>query len=129
MSLFSEIGGEAAVNAAVDIFYRKVLKDERINRFFEGVDMVKQAITIKALLFGAFYLYAQHERTPNPVLPVSCLHRFLIGGLFLAVQAGHLLPSHQWRSSLLPARPPLPEDGACGDRSLMLSKHRGHAPW
>jgi hemoglobin len=54
MSLFSEIGGEAAVNAAVDIFYRKVLKDERINRFFEGVDMVKQASKQKAFLTMAF---------------------------------------------------------------------------
>jgi len=26
MSLYEEIGGEGAVNAAVDIFYRKVLK-------------------------------------------------------------------------------------------------------
>ena len=41
-SLFDRIGGEAAVNAAVDIFYRKVLADDRINQFFEGVDMDKQ---------------------------------------------------------------------------------------
>ena len=54
MSLFSEIGGEGAVNAAVDIFYRKVLKDERINRFLEGVDMVKQAGKQKAFLTMAF---------------------------------------------------------------------------
>lgn len=42
-SLYERIGGEAAVNAAVDIFYRKVLADDRISRFFEGVDMEKQA--------------------------------------------------------------------------------------
>ena len=54
MSLFSEIGGEGAVNAAVDIFYRKVLKDDRINRFFEGVDMDKQAAKQKAFLTMAF---------------------------------------------------------------------------
>jgi len=40
-SLYEKIGGEGAVNAAVDIFYRKVLADDRINRFFEGVDMEK----------------------------------------------------------------------------------------
>jgi hemoglobin len=39
MSLYSEIGGDAAVSVAVDIFYRKVLQDERINRFFDDVDM------------------------------------------------------------------------------------------
>ena len=54
MSLFTEIGGEGAVNAAVDIFYRKVLRDERIKRFFEGVDMNKQAAKQKAFLTMAF---------------------------------------------------------------------------
>lgn len=54
MGLYEEIGGEPAINAAVDIFYRKVLKDERINRFFEGVDMDKQAAKQKAFLTMAF---------------------------------------------------------------------------
>ena len=49
-SLFDRIGGEAAVNAAVDVFYRKVLADDRINSFFEGVDMDKQAAKQKAFL-------------------------------------------------------------------------------
>jgi len=53
-SLFEQIGGEAAVNAAVDIFYRKVLADDRINRFFESVDMDKQASKQKAFLTMAF---------------------------------------------------------------------------
>lgn len=50
MSLFEEIGGEGAVNAAVDIFYRKVLQDDRIKHFFAGVDMEKQAAKQKAFL-------------------------------------------------------------------------------
>jgi hemoglobin len=54
MSLYSEIGGEGAVNAAVDIFYRKVLQDDRIKRFFDGVDMTKQAAKQKAFLTMAF---------------------------------------------------------------------------
>ena len=49
-SLYEKIGGEPAVNAAVDIFYRKVLSDYRINRFFDGVDMEKQAAKQKAFL-------------------------------------------------------------------------------
>lgn len=53
-SLYEKIGGEGAVNAAVDIFYRKVLADDRINRFFEGVDMEKQAAKQKAFLTYAF---------------------------------------------------------------------------
>ena len=54
MGLFEEIGGEKAVNAAVDIFYRKVLKDTRISRFFDGVDMDRQAAKQKAFLTVAF---------------------------------------------------------------------------
>jgi hemoglobin len=53
-SLFDKIGGEAAVNAAVDIFYRKVLADDRINEFFEGVDMEAQAAKQKSFLTVAF---------------------------------------------------------------------------
>jgi len=53
-ALFDRLGGEAAVNAAVDIFYRKVLADDRISRFFDGVDMDKQAAKQKAFLTMAF---------------------------------------------------------------------------
>lgn len=53
-TLFEKIGGAGAVDAAVDIFYRKVLKDNRIKHFFEGVDMDKQAAKQKAFLTMAF---------------------------------------------------------------------------
>jgi hemoglobin len=53
-TLYERIGGEPAVNAAVDIFYRKVLNDHRINRFFDDVDMEKQAAKQKAFLTMAF---------------------------------------------------------------------------
>jgi hemoglobin len=53
-SLYEQIGGEPAVNAAVDIFYRKVLQDNTVNKFFEGVDMNKQAAKQKAFLTMAF---------------------------------------------------------------------------
>ncbi len=53
-SLYEQLGGEAAVNAAVDIFYRKVLADDRISKFFEGVDMGNQAAKQKAFLTMAF---------------------------------------------------------------------------
>ena len=54
MSLFDEIGGEAAVNAAVDLFYRKVLRDARISSFFDSVDMEGQIAKQKAFLTVAF---------------------------------------------------------------------------
>ncbi|HHO51826.1 MAG TPA: group 1 truncated hemoglobin [Deltaproteobacteria bacterium] len=53
-SLFESIGGAASVDAAVDIFYRKVLSDDRINRFFDGVDMERQAAKQKAFLTMVF---------------------------------------------------------------------------
>ncbi len=53
-TLYERIGGEAAVNAAVDIFYRKVLADYRINRFFDNADMEKQAAKQKAFFTMAF---------------------------------------------------------------------------
>ena len=49
-SLYEKIGGEPAVNAAVDIFYRKVLKDDRIKHFFNDIDMEKQAAKQKAFI-------------------------------------------------------------------------------
>ncbi len=49
-SLYDRIGGDAAVDAAVDIFYRKVLADDRIKRFFDDVDMDRQAAKPKAFL-------------------------------------------------------------------------------
>ena len=53
-SLFESIGGEGAVDAAVDIFYRKVLADHRISRFFDDVDMEEQISKQKAFLTMAF---------------------------------------------------------------------------
>ena len=70
-TIYEQIGGEPAVNAAVDIFYRKVLADDRISRFFEGVDMDQQAAKQKAFLtmvFGGPHSYTgkdmrtAHER-------------------------------------------------------------------
>ena len=49
-TIYEELGGEPAVDAAVDIFYRKVLADERISRFFDDIDMDVQAAKQKAFL-------------------------------------------------------------------------------
>lgn len=53
-SLFEQLGGEAAVDAAVDSFYRKVLADDRISHFFDTVDMDRQRAKQKAFLTYAF---------------------------------------------------------------------------
>jgi len=53
-SLFEKIGGHAAVDAAVDRFYKHVLADDRIKHFFEGVDMQRQRRHQKMFLTYAF---------------------------------------------------------------------------
>jgi hemoglobin len=41
-TLYEKLGGKDAVARVVDIFYKKVLADERINSFFEHTDMETQ---------------------------------------------------------------------------------------
>lgn len=49
-SLYERLGGAPALDAAVEIFYGKVLADDRIKQFFDTVDMKKQARKQKAFL-------------------------------------------------------------------------------
>jgi hemoglobin len=53
-TLFEKIGGMNAVNAAVDIFYAKILEDETIKHFFKFTEMKAQAGKQKAFLAYAF---------------------------------------------------------------------------
>lgn len=49
-TLYQRLGGAPALDAAVDIFYRKVLTDDRISDFFDDVDMDGQRAKQKAFL-------------------------------------------------------------------------------
>lgn len=53
-TLFEQLGGQAAVDAAVDIFYQKVLADDHINHYFADVDMDAQRQKQKRFLAMAF---------------------------------------------------------------------------
>ncbi|MDQ6978890.1 MAG: group 1 truncated hemoglobin [Mariprofundaceae bacterium] len=53
-TLFEKLGGTGAVDAAVGIFYGHVLNDAYVKRFFEDVDMDRQATKQKAFLTLAF---------------------------------------------------------------------------
>ncbi len=53
-TLYDELGGKSAVDAAVKGFYDKVLADDRINGFFQGVDMDRQIRMQTAFLTFAF---------------------------------------------------------------------------
>jgi hemoglobin len=49
-SLYEQLGGEPAVSAAVDDFYRRMLTDERVAPFFDDVDMDGQIAKQKGFL-------------------------------------------------------------------------------
>lgn len=53
-SLYHRLGGRAAIEAAVELFYTKVLADKRINHFFADINMDKQRRRQKEFLSAAF---------------------------------------------------------------------------
>lgn len=53
-NLYEKLGGAAAVERAVDIFYRKMLLDDRVASYFETVDMDRQRAKQKAFLTMVF---------------------------------------------------------------------------
>jgi len=53
-TLYEKLGGAESVSTAVDVFYRKVMRDARINYFFFGVNISEQAEKQKAFLTMAF---------------------------------------------------------------------------
>lgn len=88
-SLYQQIGGDAAVDAAVDLFYRKVLSDETISHFFDDTDMEQQRAKQKsflAMVFGGPSAYSgKSMRDAHAPLVKKGLNE----GHFNAV-AGHL---------------------------------------
>lgn len=49
-TLFERLGGAPAMQTAVDLFYRRMLADERVARFFDAVDMDGQIAKQRAFL-------------------------------------------------------------------------------
>ncbi|HTT50963.1 MAG TPA: group 1 truncated hemoglobin [Streptosporangiaceae bacterium] len=50
ISLYDRLGGAGAVRAATEIFYRKVLSDPLLERYFDDVDMDRQIAKQTAFL-------------------------------------------------------------------------------
>lgn len=74
LSLYDRVGGDKAMETAVDVFYRKVLRDELVGPFFADVDMEAQRLKQKSFLamaFGGPYPYSGkdmrvvHQRLVN----------------------------------------------------------------
>lgn len=53
-TLYDRLGGKAAVEGAVDLFYDKLMKDALVRPFFDGVDMARQRGKQKIFLTYAF---------------------------------------------------------------------------
>ena len=53
-SLYQKLGGKAAMDAAIDLFYKKVLADDRIKGFFADINMDKQRRKQNEFLSAAF---------------------------------------------------------------------------
>jgi two-component system chemotaxis sensor kinase CheA len=53
-TLFERMGGQMMLDTAIDIFYDKILEDERIKDFFEGIDTERLRNKQKAFLTFAF---------------------------------------------------------------------------
>ncbi|MGR9054269.1 MAG: globin domain-containing protein, partial [Gammaproteobacteria bacterium] len=52
--LYQRVGGDKAMEIAVDLFYRKVLQDDMVAKFFEDVDIDGQRLKQKNFLSMAF---------------------------------------------------------------------------
>ena len=88
-SLFDQLGGAGAVDAAVDIFYRKVLSDPSISNFFDAVDMDVQRAKQKSFLTMVFGGPNSYTGADMRTAHAGLVKRGLNGDHFAAV-AGHL---------------------------------------
>ena len=84
-SLYHRLGGKAAIDAAVDRFYVKVLADKRINEFFQDINMKAQHRKQKEFLSAAFGgpipwkgkdMRAAHERNDETLERIYIGRRF-----------------------------------------------------
>jgi hemoglobin len=57
--LYELVGGRSTLNAAIDVFYKKVLDDDELRPFFKRVDMAhlrsRQVMFVSMLLGGRVY--------------------------------------------------------------------------
>lgn len=93
-SLFDQIGGMAAVDAAVDIFYTRVLADESISHFFRWTHMKSQHAKQRAFLAYAFGAPLNYSGKSMRDAHAHLVERGLNEGHFNAVM-GHLVATLQ----------------------------------
>ncbi|WP_139559764.1 globin domain-containing protein [Methylotetracoccus oryzae] len=106
--LYDRIGGDKAMEVLVDDFYRRVLKDDFVGRFFEDVDMEAQRLKQKSFLamaFGGPYPYSGKD--------LRSVHKRLIDELGLTDAHFDRVLQH-FRDTVIAAQLPEPEvNGLC----------------
>lgn len=75
--LYETIGGNGAVEKAIEIFYRKVLEDENLRRFFQSTDMAHlragQSMFVSMLLGGQLVYTGKNINAAHEVARVQGL--------------------------------------------------------
>jgi hemoglobin len=88
-TLYDRIGGEAAIMAAADLFYQKVIADPLTRPFFDGLDMAAQTRKQVAFMAWAFGGPAQYKGRDLRAAHAPLIERGLNDSHFDAV-AAHL---------------------------------------
>jgi hemoglobin len=88
-SLYDRIGGEAAIMAAVDLFYEKVVNDPLTRPFFDDLDIAAQSRKQVAFMAWAFGGPEQYKGRDLQQAHAKLVKRGLGNEHFDAV-AGHL---------------------------------------
>lgn len=88
-TLYARIGGHAALSAAVDLFYAKVLVDDLLKPFFDGIEMRRQKGKLRAFLAFALGGPVRYDGQDLRAAHAPLVERGLDEACFAAV-AGHL---------------------------------------
>ena len=89
-SLFERIGGMNALDAAVDIFYQKVLSDDRIKHFFDHTDMKIMRAKQKTFLAYAFGAPLKYEGKDMRAAHAHLVDKYGLNEDHFNAVAGHL---------------------------------------
>ena len=89
-SLYEKLGGKDAVNAAVDLFYEKVMADPSINFFFTEIDLPAQRRKQKLFMTYAFGGMPNYDGKSMREAHKKLVHEKGLGEAHFAAVAGHL---------------------------------------
>ncbi len=96
-SLYERLGGQAAVTSVVKDFYRRVLADDMLKGYFDGVDMPRQErsqIDFLSMALGGPNSYkGKSMRDAHNGLGITALHFDLVAGHLVDTLKGAGVPA------------------------------------